>query len=377
MSWLSKAAKKVTSNAGRIGIGLATGGLSEAYRALKGAGPGEIPGIDYGTVEGRASANATTQKDLLQKDLDRRRSIIQGLKPGLTAANQQFGTAQQGISQDLTNRSEDALTRFGTDVAGLNAADETANAAAANVNQERAFRTLPAQQQMIRESLAAQGLSRTGAASRRLAEPVQQAARGANDFSQDLELNRLANVSRRGEAVANAGLDTRKQVAMSRMGLDSDTAKYLASIGRQDLIDEASNLAGLSQDEAGGFSDISQNLTDTLNQTDIARQQQNQAQAAAREAKRGGLIRSLTGLAGTGIGAFFGGPMGASIGGQIGQTAGGLATGQESYFDPTLLYAMNNRQNVVRSLSGGRSYNPNANPYGSRGFPASGVARAF
>lgn len=370
--------KKVLGKTGaRVLTGVATGGLSEAYRALKGAQPGDVPGIDYGTVEGRASANATTQKDLLQKDLDRRKTIIGGLRPTLTAANQQFQTGQQGVSQGLTDRSEEALTRFGTDVAGLNEADVASNAAAANVNQERTFRTLPAQQQMIREALAAQGLSRTGAASRRLAEPVQQAARGASDFSQDLELNRLANVSRRGEAVANAGLDTRKQVALSRMGLDSDTIKYLNATGRQDLIDEASNLAGLSQDEAGGFSDISQNLTDTLNQTDIARQQQAQAQAAAREAKKGGILRSLTGLAGTGIGALVGGPMGASIGGQIGQTAGGLATGQESYFDPTLLYALNNRQNVVRSLSGGRSFNPNANPYGSRGIPASGVARAF
>lgn len=374
MSWLSKAAKKVTSNAGRIGLGVATGGLSEAYRALKGAGPGEVPGIDYGTVEGRATENANTQRDLLNKDLEKRRAIQASLSPKLASANQAFQTGINNQSQALNDRNEAALTQFGTDVSKLNESDVAANAAAANTAQERAFRTLPAQQQLIRESLAANGLSRTGSAARQLSAPVTNAARMVNDYSTDLENNRLANVSRRGEAIATAGLDTRKQVALQRMGLDAATIKYLNSIGRQDLVDEASNLAGLSQEEAGGLSDISQNLTDTLNQTDIARQQQAQAQAQARNAKKGGIIRSLTGLAGTGIGAFFGGPLGASIGGQIGQTAGGLATGQESYFDPTLLYALNNRQNVVRSLSGGRSYNPNANPYGSRGLPAYSAA---
>lgn len=370
MSMFSKAVKKVTSNAGRIGLGVATGGLSEAYRALKGAAPGDVPGIDYSTVEGRSTANANTQRDLLNKDLERRRAIQASLSPKLSAANEAFKTGEQGVSQDLTNRNEAALQTFGNDVNALNASDVTANAAAANTNQERAFRTLPAQQQLIRESLAANGLSRTGSAARQLSAPVTNAARMTNDYSTDLENNRLANVSRRGEAVATAGLDTRKQTALNRMGLDSGTIQYLNSIGRQDLVSEAATAAGLSVDEASGLSDISQNLTDTLNQTDIGRQQQAQAQAQAKAAKKGGILRSLTGLAGTGIGAFFGGPLGASIGGQIGQTAGGLATGQETQFDPTLLYALNqrkrpgyaprnpteanyNQQNVLRSLNGG------------------------
>lgn len=369
MSWLSKTVKKVTNNAGRIGLGVATGGLSEAYRALKGAAPGEVPGIDYGTVEGRATANANTQRDLLNKDLERRRAIQASLSPKLQAANQEFQTGINNQSQALSDRNEAALSQFGTDVSKLNEADVAANAAAANTAQERAFRTLPAQQQLIRESLAANGLSRTGSAARQLSAPVTNAARMVNDYSTDLENNRLANVSRRGEAVATAGLDTRKQTALARMGLDSNAIQYLNSIGRQDLVNEAATAAGLSQDEAAGLSDISQNLTDTLNQTDIARQQQNQAQAAARNAKKGGILRSLTGLAGTGIGAFFGGPLGASIGGQVGQTVGGLATGQETQFDPTLLYALQqrrrgfqprnpteanfNQQNVMRALGGG------------------------
>lgn len=370
MSMFSKAVKKVTSNAGRIGLGVATGGLSEAYRALKGAAPGEVPGIDYGTVEGRATANANTQKDLLNQDLARRRAIQSSLSPKLSAANEEFKTGEAGVSQALTDRNEEALKTYGTDMSNLNASDAAANAAAANTNQERAFRTLPAQQQLIRESLAANGLSRTGSAARQLSAPVTNAARMTNDYSTDLENKRLANVSRRGESVATAGLDTRKQTALNRMGLDSGTIQYLNSIGRQDLVNEAATAAGLSVDEAAGLSDISQNLTDTLNQTDIARQSQAQAQAEARNAKKGGILRSLTTLAGTGVGAFFGGPMGASIGGQIGQTAGGLATGQPAGFDPTLLYALQqrrsggyaprnpteanfNQQNVMRSLGGG------------------------
>lgn len=364
MSMFSKAVKKVTSNAGRIGLGVATGGLSEAYRALKGSNVA-IPGIDYGTVEGRAAANATEQKNLLRKDLDARKGIINSLQGNLAPLSAQYKTDQAQTGQQLNDRNEAALSTYGTDVNKLNESDAAANAAAANINQERSFRTLPAQQQMIRESLAAQGLSRTGAASRALSQPIQQAARGASDFSQNLEANRLANVSRRGENVANAGLDTRKQVAMQRMGLDGDTIKYLHSIGREDLINQAANQAGLSQEEAQSLSDINQNLTDTLNQTDLAKQAQNRADAQAKAAKRGGLIRSLTGLAGTAAGAAFGGPLGASIGGQVGQVAGGLATGQEAGFDPTLLYALSQRskpqprQGYVRALGGNvNTYSP-------------------
>lgn len=371
MSWLSKTVKKVTNNAGRIGLGVATGGLSEAYRALKGAGPGDVPGIDFSTVEGRATENANTQRDLLNKDLERRRAIQASLTPKLASANQAFQTGINAQSQALNDRNEAALSQYGTDISKLNESDIAANAAAANAAQERAFRTLPAQQQLIRESLAANGLSRTGSAARQLAAPVANAARAVNDYSVNLENNRLANLSRRGEAVANAGLDTRKQTALARMGLDSSAIQYLNSIGRQDLVNEAATAAGLSQDEAAGLSDISQNLTDTLNQTDLGRQQQAQAQAAAREAKKGGILRSLTGLAGTGLGALFGGPLGASIGGQVGQTVGGLATGQETQFDPTLLYALQqrrstggytprnpteasfNQRNIIRALGGG------------------------
>lgn len=334
----------VGKSLGKIQKTITTGGLNLVKDAF--GKPASVPGFDYGPLEQRARASAEEQKGYLNKDIANRRAIISSLSGKLQPLSDKFKTERGQLGTDLQARSDQALGQYATDIGNLSAMDKAANAEAANLQQERAFRTLPAQQQAIREALAGQGLLNTGAAGRRLSQPVQEAARSVSDFSRELELNRLAKQSQRAENVALAGLDTRKQTALARMGIDNDTINYLNQIGRQDILNEAAQMAGLSQEEAQGLSGISQNLVDVMNQTDIARQAQNIAQAQQQAAQRNAMIQSLLTLGGTGAGFAMGGPMGAALGGQLGQTAGGLATGNASQaqFNPALLFALQNQK---------------------------------
>lgn len=300
----------------------------------------KVPSIDTGALLRIQQENEAKQK-----------SIIGGLRGGLSPINQNFDTQRKTLSAGVEGNTENVLNRYGQDLSQVNSVD-TAARNAANVGfREQAFREVPETQRAIRESLGGSGLMNSGAALSALSRPVLDANRSARDFTSANEVSRLAGATDRSEKLADTGYSARTDAMKTKLGLDEDTVNYLTSIGREDLVREAEGLLGVEEQSGANKLGIEQ-----------ARQTSEMAKAAASNARRTGVISSLGSLAGTAIGFGVGGPMGAGLGSQLGSQFGNMAGGGTGggTFDPTLLYAMASRNQstaprrtaVVNSLGG-------------------------
>lgn len=295
-----------------------------------------IPGIDAGALTRIAEQNAATQRDILGRK-----------KLALQPLTDQYKTDRTNFSSQIEPGTENLLTKYGQDLSGVDAMQKTANDTAAIANREQNFRNVPELQRSIRESLGGNGLLRSGGAVGAVAAPVIDAARSSRDFSSGLDTARLADNARRSEGLATTGFNARTSALNKRLGVDEDTLNTLASMGRSDLVDEYTSLAGIEDQLGSNKLGIEQ-----------AKQASDQAQAAANASRRGQIISSLGSLAGAGAGFLAGGPLGAGLGSQLGGNLGNMAGGGGgAQFDPTLLYALSQRQPsnrtaVVRSLGG-------------------------
>lgn len=288
----------------------------------------KIPSIDIGALQARAEQTA-----------QKRRGITQGLTSNLSALNPQYEAKRTALGARLAPEAEQRLEQLGQETAALGGREREAAGVASRGMREAAFRNVPEAQRAIRESLGGSGLLNSGAAASTLARPTLDALRTARDFDTSQEADLLSRQAGRDESLVNARFNERKEAMQQKFGLDQDTIDYLQSIGREDLIREAESLSGIESD-----------LGNSLLQTDILGQQQNMAKANASAARRGAIISSLGQLGGAGLGFLAGGgPMGAAIGGQLGGALGGFAGGGSGgNFDPTLLFALQQR-NPTRS----------------------------
>lgn len=309
-------------------------------------GKSKVPSLDTGALE-RIRADSEAKK----------KSLITGLRPGLQPFSTQFQTQRADLSRQIPTTTENTIGQYRTDLAGVGAQEKAAGNLATQNFREQSFRDVPELQRSIRESLGGSGLLQNAAAASTLARPTLEANRAARDFESQTAQNQIQNEASRQTGLASTGFNARTSAMKDKLGLDKETIDYLTSIGRTDLIDEANNLLGVEEQAGADKLGIEQ-----------ARQANEMAKAAANASRRSGVLSSLGSLAGAGIGAF-GGPMGVALGSQLGGMAGNFAGGGSGgTFDPTLLYAMSQRQpsnraNVVRSLSGGRSTMPGFSPY--------------
>lgn len=306
----------------------------------------KVPGIDTAALQRIADQNRSTQIDLLGRK-----------KQALQPLTEQFKTDRTAFSAQIEPGAENLLGRYGQDLSGVGAQEKTANEAAGVAQREQSFRDVPEIQRAIRASLGGSGLLNSGAARTAIANPIIDAARSSRDFTSGLETNRLGNEARRSEGFAGTAFNSRNEAMNKRLGVDEETLNTLADLGRTDLIDEYTALAGVE---------------DTAGQARLGIEQARQAneieRAKAAAARKGAITSTLGSLAGTGIGAFFGGPVGAGIGGQLGGSLGNMAAGGTGGgFDPTLLFALaQNRANNPTTptsspgLSGRLSLDPNA-----------------
>lgn len=296
----------------------------------------KTPSIDTGALLRIQAENEAKQK-----------AIVGGLRGNLSPISLDYKSQRNQLGQDITTGTEGNLAKYGQELQTINMADANARNVANVGNREQSFRDIPEIQRSIRESLGGSGTIGNAAALSALSRPVLEANRSARDFESQNTVAGLNATSARNEKFADTGFGARSGALSSKLGLDEGTIQYLTDTGRGDLIDEANSLLGI-EDQAGS------------NRLGIeqARQQNEMAKAAAANARRGQIMSSLGSLAGTAIGSF-GGPTGMALGSQLGGMAGNFAGGGTGggTFDPTLLYAMAQRQPanrtaVVRSLGG-------------------------
>lgn len=293
----------------------------------------KVPGIDTGALTRIAEQNANTQRDIL----GRRKQALQPLQ-------EKFKTDRAAFSAQIEPGTENLLNRYATDIQGVGAGERAANQSAVIAQRGQSFRDVPEIQRSIRESLGGSGLLRSGVASREIARPILDAARSSRDFSTGLETQQLGRESQRAEGLATTGYNARTAALNKRLGVDEQTLNTLASLGREDLIKEYKDLAGIESDLGGARLGIEQ-----------ARQANEIERAKASAARRGQILSTLGTVAGGAAGALVpgGGMLGAGIGAQLGGSLGNLAGGGTGgQLDPTLLFALaqQRRQNVGRSL---------------------------
>lgn len=305
-----------------------------------------IPGIDTGALTRIAEQNAATQKDLL----GRKKLALQPLQD-------KFRTDRAALSGQVEPGTENLLTKYGTELAGIGDKQKAANEASVIANRATNFRDVPELQRSIRESLGGGGLLNSGVASRELSRPVLDAARSSSDFSNNLEIGRLNDEARRSEGFAGTGFNARSAALNKRLGIDEDTLNSLAEMGRTDLLDEYSSLAGIEGD-----------LGDSRLNIEQARQANEIERAKASAARRGQVLSTIGTVAGGAAGfALGGGPLGAGLGAQLGGSLGNMAGGGSGgSIDPTLLFALaqrrgatpssTSRELAIKNSLGGRGY---------------------
>jgi hypothetical protein len=220
---------------------------------------------------------------------------------------------------------------------GVAANEKAAGDIASQQNRVQNFQNAPAIQRAIRNSLGGSGTLNSGAAASTLAQPIINAAQSSADFDAQMQGNLLQNQAARAENLASTGFSTRQAATAKRLGIDQDTLDTLTKMGRSDLVDKFTSLSDVQGQEGANELAIEQ-----------AKQQNDIAQAQAAAAKRGGLFSQVGQIGGGVIGGMFGGAPGAAAGMSLGGSLGGMAGGNTNQqFDPTMLFALANRNKTA------------------------------
>ena len=307
-------------------------------------GSKKVPGIDAGALN---AINEQTR--------GRSKQIIGGLNPSLAPLSQQYEQKRNTLGEQLLPQAEQQLTKLGQDMSGIGGLEKQQGQQMATNFREQQFRQVPEQTRQIREAIGSTGLGGNARALGGIAAPTLQAATAARDLESQLSQQQLQNEIGRKEGLATTGFATRGAALEQKFGLDTDTVNYLTSIGREDLIREASDLVGTEEQYGANAIGIEQ-----------ARQADAIARAQAKNAKNAGLLGSIGSLAGAGIGAMTGNPLAIGLGSQLGGQLGGMAGGgQGQAFDPSLLFLMQQQKagqqagNLRTGLRGGPNVAPN------------------
>jgi len=292
----------------------------------------------FGKKKAKNNYNAAELSGINQQNEAKQKAIVGGLRNNLTPLSAEYESKRRMLGNEVQGSTEGLIDRYGADLNAVNTADANARNAANIGVREQAFRGVPEMQRAIRESLGGSGLSGSGAARSSIAQPIIEANREARDFANQNEASRLAAMSGRTEKLADTGLNLRGSALSSKLGLDEGTINYLQEIGRGDLIDEANSLLGIEEQAGANRLAISQGRATAQNAVD-----------AANASRRGNLISGLSQAGGAAVGGMFGGAQGAGLGAQIGGSFGQMANGSPVSFDPTLLYAMSQRNPMRRT----------------------------
>lgn len=232
------------------------------------------------------SFNPTPLRDILQQGAAKQKSIATALPEQLSPFSTTLQNKTNQVGADYLAGTQARSKELQT---GL--VNPAVTNAAIGAKQEQEFRTVPMQQQAIRDALASGNRLATGRGAATIAQPVITAAQNVSDFGSNLNLQ---NEGTRQEGL-KTGISMEQQGALAKLGLDSDTMKTLFETGRGDVVQQAADLLGIEGDLSQGLF----NVENTKQISDIAKAQQDEAN---RTALRNALLGIGGNLAGIGIG---------------------------------------------------------------------------
>jgi len=173
--------------------------------------------------------------------------IVGNQSEALKALNPAYAAGMNKLGTDYTNTSTGIANDYQRNLAGVDAIDAQAAEKAKALNQVQAARTLPLNQMLMRQNLAASGGMRTGAAGKTLNAPVMQNAQQQSDFSKTLDIKNLEAKSARTEKGVDTLYSSSAGAALEKFGLDRDTMNTLLANNRSDIILQAAQLLGIDQ----------------------------------------------------------------------------------------------------------------------------------
>lgn len=206
-----------------------------------------------------------------------RKRLAENTRSSLAPINEKFGTDAKDLSAAMLSK---------TKAAGSEYLDQASNAASLRSRslidsmKQDVLDEQPGITQSLRENLAATGGLNRGSANTAFRE---QATNTANQISKGATAIRQGELASREDALKTI-FNTNQDTLMKATGMDYDTIKALASMGRDDLIQEAAELAAAETDRANALIGIAQNR----NASDLASQ-------AARNSNRSDMNSALIG----------------------------------------------------------------------------------
>jgi len=262
--------------------------LPIAGAALGGAG---LAGSLFGKKK-KPNLNIAAIQQTAQRGAEQQRGLIGAQESQLRPLTEQFKTGREQLSASIQPEFAKVGEQLRSGLAGIGDIEAQASEQALDLQQRRAARDIPLQQQLLREQLAASGGLRTGGAARVLQQPVVQQQQAQSDLAAQLASERLSREASRQETGAMQQAELARQGLVQRLGVDEGTLNMLLELGRTDIIDRIGALRGVSQDETNAM----------LGALGL-QAQQSAAEAAAENQRRQALFSGLTQLGGTLLGA--------------------------------------------------------------------------
>lgn len=196
------------------------------------------PKIDYAAMNSIVDKGVKTQTGIAEKQFSDLSALNKPYEEKMTNLGKTYEEGVTGMGQEyLAN-----LKQLGSE-------DELAAQKARVLAGKRVSQSIPINQALIRQNLAATGNLRTGAAGRMLQQPVLDANRQLSEYGQELDIQNLQRQSARQEKGVDAMYSGKMGASLERLGLDKETFNTLLQNGRTDIISKSLQLLGISEKE--------------------------------------------------------------------------------------------------------------------------------
>lgn len=259
-----------------IGLGMQAASLASSVFGKK----KKAKGPDIGYLTGQIKEGSEKARGLAGQE-------FQALQP----LSGQYGTQMEQLGAGYEQKAKGLAEEYQKGLGQLGEADKTARDLSVALKTKEEMGSVPLQQQMLREQLAASGGLRTGAAGKILAQPTQQAAERVGQFGSQLDVENLARQSARQEQGVSALYQSQAGAALTKLGLDQTKLQTLLDAGRTDIISKYAKLAGIDEAELNAML----GLHGMAAQTEMAN-------VAASNAQKQSVLDALSGFGGSLVG---------------------------------------------------------------------------